>query len=560
MNHQQKRSTHTPSVFEYTSVSAWTSRNPWNPSLVRRLPWLSLAALLGALAGAASSVAVLVTSDGKATSEWYIQPTVYLSISSTVTNLFLYLALSEGVNVAWWRRATREDTKLVDLHRHWSYGNSFWAAFTSGRHVNLVALASILVAIGPINGPLLQRALEVNVGHLLQPSNVGIKIAQSLPDGYTGYLSAQGETQGLLTATFAQTIQAFDRQAAIILNGTGCKGECAATVRGAGFAVDCSKSTTPFNPTPVDYQNGKVSNTSREARLNETLVFGSYRSWDASEPRTLQLAVQYKDQHTCDRELQIRNCTLQAVAVDYPVIIVENKSTIQLAPDSSIFNDLVQNAPETTFNTTMRPATLAGFYKALSDTYNSEANLRLLGADDYELITTGATSSRYAVLDTTSPTPQADCAVSFTDPSNDILAAVRELMFRTAIAAATSSDTQHVTARETTTVPIYKSNYLYLYIALGCAAVGWLAVIPLVISYWHVGRAVSMSPIETAKAFGAPQLRCSDSNADSVKLLKEVGDRPVQYGATTVSGVEYRLEMNEPKYVRVPRAGERFAG
>ena len=560
MHHQRKYSTHLPTVFEYDSVGAWTSRNPWNPSLLRRLPWLGLAALLGALAGAASSVAALVASDGDATSEWSIQPTVYLSISSTVTNLFLYLALSEGVNVAWWRRATRENTKLADLHRHWSYGNSFWAAFTSGRHLNLVALASVLVALGPSNGPLLQRALQVNVGHLLQQSNVGIKIAQSLPDGYTGYLSAQGETRESLTAAFIQTVQAFDRQAAIILNGTGCKGECAATVRGAGFAVDCSTSTTPFNMTAVDYKDGKVSNTSEEARLNETLVFGSYLSWDASEPGTLQLGVQFKDQHACDQELQVRNCTLQATAVDYPVIIIENKSTIQLAPDSSIFNDIVQNAPEATFNTTTRPTTLAGLYKALSDTYNSEANLRLLGAGSYELVTTGATSSRYAVLDTNSSTPHADCAVSFTDPSNDILAAVRGLMFRTAIAAATSSDTQHVAAQETTAIPIYESSYLYLYIALGCTAVGWLAVIPLLISYWHVGRTVSMSPIETAKAFGAPQLRSSDSNADSVKLLKEVGDRLVQYGATTVSAVAYRLEMNEPKYVRVPRAGERFAG
>lgn len=560
MHHQGKHSTNTPTVFEYNSVGAWTSRNPWNPNLVRRLPWLGLAAFLGALASAASSVALLVASDGKATSEWYIQPTVYLSISSTVTNLFLYLALSEGVNVAWWRRATREGTKLADLHRHWSYGNSFWAAFTSGRHLNLVALASVLVALGPINGPLLQRALQVNVGHSLQPSKVGIKIAQSLPDGYTGYLSAQGETQESLTTAFAQTVQAFDRQAAIILNGTGCKGKCAATVRGAGFAVDCSTSTTPFNLTPVDSQNGKVSNTSKVASINETLVFGSYLSWDASEPQTLRLGVQYKDQHACDRELQIRNCTLQATAVDYPVIIIENKSTIQLAPDSSIFNDIVQNAPEATSSTKTRPATLAGLYKALSDTYNSEANLRLLGAEGYELIATGATSNRYAVPDTSSPTAHRDCAIAFTDPSNDILAAVRGLMFRTAIAAGTSSDIQHVTAKETTTVPIYESNYLYLYIALGCTAVGWLAVIPLLVSYWHVGRAVSMSPVETAKAFGAPQLRSSDSNADSVKLLKEVGDRPVQYGATTVSGVEYRLEMNEPKYVRVPRAGERFAG
>ena len=558
MYHHRKHST--PTVFEYNSVGAWTSRNPWNPNLICRLPWLGLAALLGALVGAASSVAILVASNGKPTPEWYIQPTVYLAISSTITNLFLYLAFSEGVNVAWWRRATKENTRFADLHRHWSFGNSFWAAVTSGRHFSLVALASILVAVGPINSPLLQRALQVSVGHLSELSNVGIKIVQSLPDGYTGYPNGQGGTRELLTTAFAQTVQAFDRQATIILNSTGCKGQCAATVRGAGFAVDCFTSTTPFNLTPVDSQDGRVSNFSKKATVEETLVFGSHLSWEASEPGILQLGVQLKDRHACDGELQIRNCTLQAAVADYPVIISENKSTIELAPGSSIFNDVIPNAPEVIYNTTTGPTTLAGFYKALSDAYDSEANLRPLGAEGYELLTTGATSNRYAVLDMSSPTPHVDCTVSFTDPSNDILAAVRELMFRTAIAAANSSDTQHVTAQQTTTLPIYEAHYPYLYAALSCTAAGWLAMIPLLLNWWHVGRTVSMSPIETAKAFGAPLLRSSDSNADAVKLLKEVGDRPVQYGATTVSGVEYRLEMNEPKNIRVPRAGERFAG
>ena len=465
--------------------------------------------------------------------------------------------------MAWWRRATKENTKIADLHRYWRFGNSFWAAITSGRRLNLVALASVLVALSPINGPLLQRALHVRVGYFSRPLDVGIKIAQSLPDGYTGYLSSQDQTQEFLTTAFAQTVQASDRQEAIHLNNTGCQGQCAATVRGAGFVVNCSTSTTPFDLKTVGSQNGQVLNISKEATSNETLVFGSYLSWEAFEPGTIQLGVRFKDQQACDGKLQIRNCTLKAAVVEYPVIVSGDKSTIELAPDSSMSKDIiykVYNATEVTSNTTTGRTTLGGFHKALSDTYNSEARLKFVGNIGYELLTTGTTSSRYGVLDAKSQTPHADCTVSFTDPSNDILAAVRNLMFRTAIAAANDLDTQPVTAQQTATLPIYESHYLYLELALGCTALGWLAVIPLLSSWWHVGRTVSMSPIETAKAFGAPQLRSSDSNADADKLLKEVGNRPIQYGATTVSGAEYRLEMNEPKSVRVPRVGESFAG
>ena len=113
MNHQQKQPL--PKVFEYISLDAWTSRSSWNPSFIFRLPWLGIAAFLGPLASAASSIDILETSNGKPTSEWSIQPTVYLAISSTITNLILYLALAEGVNLAWRRRAMKDNMKIAGL-------------------------------------------------------------------------------------------------------------------------------------------------------------------------------------------------------------------------------------------------------------------------------------------------------------------------------------------------------------------------------------------------------------------------------------------------------------
>ena len=455
----------------------------------------------------------------------------------------------------------KENTKIADLHRHWSFGHSFWAALTAGKQFNLVALASILVAVAPLNGPFLQQVSYVRDGDVLQLSNVGIAIARSLPDGYTGYLNVQ-ERPATLTAAFTQTVQAFDNQSAINVNSTGCKGECAATVRAAGFTVNCSTYTSSFDLTRTDSRIGRFLNTSQEAMINATIAFGSYLFWEASEPGTMQLGVQFKDQQTCNGKLQVRNCTLQAAVVEYPVVVSGNKGTIELAPGSSIFDDVTQNITQVASTTALAPTTLGGLYKALSDTYDSEAKLKSLGTDGYELLTTGATSNRYAVLNASSNLPYTNCTVAFRDPSADILAAVRDLTFRTAVAAAAdNTDTQYVTAQETKALPIYKTQYFWLLPACFFPTLAWLAVAPLLLSdCGSVGRNVSLSPVETAKAFGASQLRNSDSNADVGKLVQEVGDRAVQYGATTVSGVEYRLELNEPKYMRVPRAGERFAG
>lgn len=54
-------------------------------------------------------------------------------------------------------------------------------------------------------------------------------------------------------------------------------------------------------------------------------------------------------------------------------------------------------------------------------------------------------------------------------------------------------------------------------------------------NFWHVGRAASMSPLKTAKAFNAPLLRSHDSNASIDNLLTDVGERPVRYGAISVA-------------------------
>jgi len=550
-------SSHGSKSYFYSPVHSGP-RNPWRTNPFRRLPWLGFAALVGALLGVVASVFILIKSNGQPTKKWTLQPTVYLAIASTVTNIALHFALTEGVTVAWWRRATKENTTIADLHRHWDYGNSLWAAFTSGRHINIVAVACMLVAIGPINGPLLQRASRVSLGQFKQDADLSIKIAQNLPDGYTGYLSGRGERPALLTPAFTTTVNAANSQTDINVTSTGCTGKCATTVRGAGFAINCSVSTLPFSLTPIT--GGQDFNTSQEAVINGTQAFGSYIQWGAFQPGTIDLGVQFKNTQACDGELQIRNCTMQSAVVDYPVIVNGNQSTIQLDPATKMFDDTVHNLTTVAMNTMTGPTTLGGFYKALSDTYNSMAHLRFVAAYNYELISSGATVNRYAVIDP-SGNSYANCTLAFADPSNDLIKAIRDMMFRTAIAAANDSDSQFVTAHETTTLPVYQSHYLYLGLAILCTALGWLATLPIFIGWWHVGRTVSMSPIETAKAFRAPLLGNADSNADADMLLKEVGDRPVRYGAAATTGSQMdRLEMSEPQFIRTPHTEQTFVG
>ncbi len=153
-------------------------------------------------------------------------------------------------------------------------------------------------------------------------------------------------------------------------------------------------------------------------------------------------------------------------------------------------------------------------------------------------------------------------------------------MFQTAIAAANSLTVRSVSAQQQATIAVYVSHYLYLGLASLFTALAIILVIPTFIAYWQLGREVSMSPIETAKAFNAPLLRNYDSNADAEHLIKNLGHMGVRYGAiisatgndglleTRKHGASQsiadlsgrRLEMASPEYVVEPRKAWQFVG
>ena len=167
---------------EYNAVNSYG--HPWEPGFFRRAPWLGLIAMLGALIGVLAACSVLFYSNDKPIDTWSVQPTVYLAIASAATSIFLHFALSEAVTVAWWTRALQPKTTIADLHRNWEYGQSLGACLTSGRHFSLIALATVLVALVPINGPLLQRASHVRQGHFERNVDVQVNISRHIPEGY----------------------------------------------------------------------------------------------------------------------------------------------------------------------------------------------------------------------------------------------------------------------------------------------------------------------------------------------------------------------------------------
>jgi hypothetical protein len=254
------------------------------------------------------------------------------------------------------------------------------------------------------------------------------------------------------------------------------------------------------------------------------------------------LNVQYKPVAGCIGELSVTNCTLRAGTVLYSVVIDGATSTVTLDPASTIWDDVTIGNPDflTSEDHLQGKTTYGGIFLALANQYNTHLGLQFGGAIGYEF---WGAQSEASIAYARGIEGQPSCDVYFTDPLADFLQGTRELIFRTAVATANSSNAQQVEAQASGIHTIYHTDYLFLALATLASVLAITSVLFTFHGFWRIGRRVSMSPIETATAFNAPLLRNSDCNASVKALLKQVGRRPVKYGIVidTRSGGESNI-------------------
>jgi len=114
-----------------------------------------------------------------------------------------------------------------------------------------------------------------------------------------------------------------------------------------------------------------------------------------------------------------------------------------------------------------------------------------------------------------------NCNVTFEDPASDILLALNEIMFRSGLAAPNATDIQNVKAVQTTTHVVFKTQYQYLLGAIAIMMLSVTAIISILKGWWVLGRTVSLSPLEIAKAFNAPLLHSDQLSDVSIDNLFE---------------------------------------
>jgi len=258
----------------------------------------------------------------------------------------------------------------------------------------------------------------------------------------------------------------------------------------------------------------------------------------------------------CQGTMTKRSCILRPATIEYPVIIntVQNSTTLDLTKDPLNYHvDSYQNVTVAYVGSDGR-MTIGGMTIALNSTFMS----------DYRLGPSKPTASKSLEVDMVGTLPMSyldlsnydfnywgnDCNQSFNDPTMDMIRAVNDIAFRSAIAAVNSSTVNYgYEAMQTRVVNRYRANWAYLAASLAVTILGVAMIVPAFYGWWQLGRKVSLNPIEMAEAFNAPVLQQQNEvhkNADH--LLELVGDRkvkyvPVEYEAPGQEGKVQKMEI-----------------
>jgi hypothetical protein len=397
-----------------------------------------------------------------------------------------------------------------------------------------VALAGLAVTLVPINGPLLQRASVLHEH----------TIAQYFVPGYSGLVTQRHYNASIIRSDFGRLVNEFTAGKSTNIISSGCQGTCTGQVLGAGYKINCDEDTVSYNITHImDGNNGILKQYSTMFYTNFDYIAQDNPDGNITFT-TLFLAKNIGNAGFVNRT----SCTLQPASILYPVKLVNDSVTLD--PEGSWQTDrATQLRPGNSSKMMKGPDTYGGIALYLESAYGSKAVMTYDPIWGQGVTTEGSTVWVYvqntdAMVDYTGKSE----GITFLSPTFDMMAKVREVAFRAAVQMPTlnvtnyfednNSDqtaweaaaTQRVLIKQVRTETIYKTQYIFLIIAVLLTFSATFSVLAVFNGWWRLGRNVSLSPIEIARAFAAPALSDAGSNFEVRTLLKQVGDKELRYG------------------------------
>lgn len=153
--------------------------------------------------------------------------------------------------------------------------------------------------------------------------------------------------------------------------------------------------------------------------------------------------------------------------------------------------------------------------------------------------------------------------LTFDDPMTDMVSAIREMAFRSAIRVASQDAswpniTQTVPYRGTRTDTRYSTDWVYGATAASLSILGVGVVALTLWGFWEIGRPVTLSPLEIARAFDAPAFKGTSGNVTVDRLVKDVQGRKLRYGVVQDEKAQEALLISDAERTRKPRPEKRY--
>ncbi|EXJ58963.1 hypothetical protein A1O7_06394 [Cladophialophora yegresii CBS 114405] len=431
-----------------------------------------------------------------------------------------------------------------------------------------------------VQGTFLQKASRAVPTQRQQTATSHLNIAPELPSEFTSTFTGRVTDSAVLNPTFASVLQQFQARSTMTVNST-CAGSCSGAVAAAGLVATCSMS--PYNWTFAkdfydDYPAAQFNAFNISFGLSHDTVPGSngnptyvpnsyYQVWRNSR-LTVDFHVKDGRPATMVEDTPVtvgfhRRCVLRPATVFYPVVI--SNSTIklqgQMLEDEVLeFLDIYEPAIYGSGSGT----TWLGYASTVAELYATYVNVSYAGAAGYTYTRSGLFGTAYLKTLGDVVSPRAMIDVAFHDPTEDVLSGMRELAFRMALAAAqdpasgrwvgknkppgTNTNTSSpnygdynaslasvlpfnisTATVETRNLTVYQTDWVY-----GSLGIAWtfgmlLLITPIFYGFWLLERRVSLSPLETAKAFRSPLLDDVNPRADLDMIRAQAGAIRVRY-------------------------------
>ncbi|RSL51505.1 hypothetical protein CEP54_011367 [Fusarium duplospermum] len=260
-----------------SDTSAKEQTIPWLAPSWRNFPYLASVCLLVAVLGMASAFLVLYLANDSPIDSWAIAPTVYLSIAATLSNSMLRAAFRSGSDRFWWSQLLSDSgVTLQELHNLWNLAYNPLSLITldGPSFQPIIRTSGLLVILAAINGPMMQRAVTVELTTRTESRTATLPVRQeplwnltTWLAGQTGYIWSGPPYQ----KEFSEVVIEMNQRQPMTLSSAVCRSNstCTTRVTVAGFTRSCSESTAPLHGIPstdvakyvlFPYPDGRESN------------------------------------------------------------------------------------------------------------------------------------------------------------------------------------------------------------------------------------------------------------------------------------------------------------